>query len=738
MEKNKAALAPQIAQIKNETIEKANTAQRVGQMLEDLKDSMMSIQDNLSSLLNGNSTTKALTEAGGKQLKDLIDGLDNAVSDVIAQNIAINLVLESNDINLDEFQEIVDAINSLLLSIQGKVSKSPYSNLSYSSTINISLIEENQKNKTTLGGNFTYNISAISSGSSLEHKINTGLITSPITITLHNAYTHRDNKGAPISQINIPAGSNKNYVIVLKEVDGEIAVAVLWLPGEESTGGGTTNLSTVYGASTVTIESDTGTDAAINPVTAVDPGIVSVEQFEKWEGYEDLISDRLKIQNWATAPYNVSGTTTLDYQNEPNPRIKYAATSAGTNILLDNVPPDSELLLKVVFGASTTAHTLTLGTTIDGIAVTNTVGGVPASTLPLTGVANSVHFINVFHDGTNVEWVYEGSSGETTTTIGALINGATAKTTPVDADLFGLVDSAASNILKKLTWANVKATLKSYFDTLYQAVLVSGTNIKTINGSSILGSGDLVVSGGGSALTVRDEGTSQGTSITEINFTGGGITANGSGGVVTVNVPTPGSVSSVGVTAPTGFSVSGSPVTTSGTIAITENTQSANLLKAGPASGSAAAPSYRALVAADIAANLLSLDKLVQAPANTVPGNISGSAANHSPVPVVSLDSVTYKKEFSSTWSGTTATIDASATVWVFTGSSATVASLLPISGNKDLKFKVYNRGSANITLQRVGTDNIYDGTNGTVTSKTITPGQVFEVNNDGTYWLIS
>lgn len=36
---------------------------------------------------------------------------------------------------------------------------------------------------------------------------------------------------------------------------------------------------------------------------------------------------------------------------------------------------------------------------------------------------------------------------------------ATGKTTPVDADLLGLLDSAASNVLKKLTWANLKATI---------------------------------------------------------------------------------------------------------------------------------------------------------------------------------------------------------------------------------------------------------------------------------------
>ena len=75
------------------------------------------------------------------------------------------------------------------------------------------------------------------------------------------------------------------------------------------------------------------------------------------------------------------------------------------------------------------------------------------------------------------------SGNETTTTTGALINGATAKTTPVDADFIGLMDSAASNVLKKLSWLNVKATLKTYFDTLYQAVgtyLVASNNLSDL------------------------------------------------------------------------------------------------------------------------------------------------------------------------------------------------------------------------------------------------------------------
>ncbi len=61
-----------------------------------------------------------------------------------------------------------------------------------------------------------------------------------------------------------------------------------------------------------------------------------------------------------------------------------------------------------------------------------------------------------------------------------------------------------------------------------------------------------------------------------------------------------GSVTSVGLTMPTHFSVTGSPVTTSGTLTASWNNQTANRILAGPASGSATSPTFRSLVAADI------------------------------------------------------------------------------------------------------------------------------------------
>lgn len=71
-------------------------------------------------------------------------------------------------------------------------------------------------------------------------------------------------------------------------------------------------------------------------------------------------------------------------------------------------------------------------------------------------------------------------------------------------------------------------------------------------------------------------------------------------GTLLASAAASGTVTSVGLSLPAIFTVSGSPVVSSGTLTGTLATQTANRVWAGPTTGSAAAPTFRALVAADI------------------------------------------------------------------------------------------------------------------------------------------
>ena len=109
---------------------------------------------------------------------------------------------------------------------------------------------------------------------------------------------------------------------------------------------------------------------------------------------------------------------------------------------------------------------------------------------------------------------------------------ASGKTTPDDADTLPLVDSAASNGQKKVTWANIRATLKAYFDTIYAAIgAVTGSGLTmatgkllgrstastgaieeiTVGSGLTLAGGTLSASGGGGGLSNFTEGVNTGS-----------------------------------------------------------------------------------------------------------------------------------------------------------------------------------------------------------------------------------
>lgn len=126
------------------------------------------------------------------------------------------------------------------------------------------------------------------------------------------------------------------------------------------------------------------------------------------------------------------------------------------------------------------------------------------------------------------------------------------------------------------------------------------------------------------------------------------LTTNGSG-VLSWSNATAGSVTSVAFadasTMPI-YSVSGSPVTSTGTLTQTLNTQAANAVFAGPSSGSAAQPSFRSLVAADIpslssvyvpqsevgaASGVASLDSGGKVPLSQLPASLMEFQGNWNP-----------------------------------------------------------------------------------------------------------
>lgn len=73
--------------------------------------------------------------------------------------------------------------------------------------------------------------------------------------------------------------------------------------------------------------------------------------------------------------------------------------------------------------------------------------------------------------------------------------------------------------------------------------------------------------------------------------------------------------------------------------------------------------------------------------------------------------------------------------VYIFAGSGAKDATLPDLAKGKHRKFFIKNRGSATLTLNRAGTDQIWD--TAAVNTLSITAGQSYLITSDGTYWIV-
>jgi hypothetical protein len=185
--------------------------------------------------------------------------------------------------------------------------------------------------------------------------------------------------------------------------------------------------------------------------------------------------------------FNASGTPAQSSSIvSPNVRAEFAAIGAG----FDKLPALTGNAYEITYiNASGTAMAsvggdglLKLSTTgVPSVAVAGTdyVTSVEASITAASAAAiadtDNVSFVQTSVAGALKKLTWANIKATIFAAWGALTTAGTSKTTPVDADSVAICDSAASNATKKLTWANLKATLVATIHTWTAKQIFTGT-----------------------------------------------------------------------------------------------------------------------------------------------------------------------------------------------------------------------------------------------------------------------
>ena len=226
-------------------------------------------------------------------------------------------------------------------------------------------------------------------------------------------------------------------------------------------------------------------EAGIVPSNTSDTAVSSQQFDSMWK----IFNIRTLVKN-----LTVNGDYTLTTKENLKTRLKITDTggvlTATRNIILDNTQ-------KQIIAYNNTLQTL-IFKTLAGTGVT-----IPSNSAKI-----------LYCDGVNVIDLYSEIDFDLN------INELAAKTTPVDTDELVLADSAETFGLKKLTFTNLKATLKTYFDTLYNNFVANDSRVKTaLNASgsapvyasrvwvNFNGTGVVAINASGNISSIADNGT---------------------------------------------------------------------------------------------------------------------------------------------------------------------------------------------------------------------------------------